>query len=435
MSQLDTIPRPADTVYHGLLGRIVKTVDPGTEADPVGVLGSLIVGVSAYLGPAVRVRISALDDHPILCWSLLIGRTSKGRKGSATSAAKRVLALLDKDFFGANTVSGLSSGEGLIHEVKDPDPSELEEMMEVGINPGDIGDQRRLVIESEYGMTMLRSSGMSSLSTILRQAWDGDDLKTRTRRNSMTATRPHIALLGHISPKEFRARLSERELAGGTYNRLLMLHVHQSKTLPDGGMVDLDRVAGQAAKLRANIERARDLELVVVRNEAANKYWAESLYPEIANDDSQNEVLEQFSARRAPYTLRLAALYAVADGRSEIDVPDLQAANALYEYCLDSIEYTIANAAPAAIAGNGKVSGEMANRHYESLRKALLAAGDEGLKKKDIWDLVGKNFNKDQVDEMLVTLGVASRPGARSANGGRPPMVYYIPSEDGDGFV
>ena len=41
---------PDDAVYHGPLGEIVRAVAPHTEADPVGVLGTLLASVGAAMG-------------------------------------------------------------------------------------------------------------------------------------------------------------------------------------------------------------------------------------------------------------------------------------------------------------------------------------------------------------------------------------------------
>lgn len=426
-------PQPKDTVYSGLLGRTVRTLAPGTEGDPVGILGSLLVGFSALVGPQARVKISALDNHPALVWALLLGRTSDGRKGSATSAAKALLRLADDDFFKTNTVSGISSGEGLIKEVEDPTPEALEDIQSIlaltgkpmEIDPDMIGDQRRFVIESEYANLMTRSARSGSLSGVLRQAWDGDDLKTRTKKGSMTATRPHIAVLGHISPGEFRDMMRAKELAGGSYNRYLILHVHQVQSLPDGGDVDMKELKACAKELAFNaawFNQGDDF--LITRTKDAGEYWADYMYEAIARENPEDETLAQFTARRAPYTLRLAALYAIADGRKQIGVRDLKAADALFRYSMESAEYTLKSA----------YSRSEAPPATNPLARALHQAGDDGLSISEIRDIVGKGRPRPEIDAMMEGLPVDSK--LRRNDMGRPSTVYYWVGEEGaDGYV
>ncbi|MFE1095873.1 DUF3987 domain-containing protein [Streptomyces smyrnaeus] len=423
-------PIPAPIVYNGLLGEIVKTLEPGTEADPVGVLGSIMTGFSAYIGNKAHLRLG-YDRHPILVWAILIGRTSKGKKGSATGAAMYALNMLDKQFYDNETVRGLASGEALVRAVADPSYDEQQEALEAG-EELEVGGRMAFVIDPEYGMTMLRSSGGSTLSGHLRNAWDGGNLVNATKKETLKATTPHVAVLGHITPREFRSRMSDRELSGGTYNRYLILHVHQSKLLPPTVKTDEKKLRRLVDKLRVNAEKARQVEEMSFAAEA-EKYWNEYLRPQIQEEDPEDEVLEQFTARRDPYTLRLAALYALADGRDVIERDDLNAAHAVYTYSMKSIEFTLQEAAPRldGVTRRGK-----SEEWQEALRSALIAAGDEGLPRKELARVVGNNVSASHLDQLLASLPVATKPGRSTGRGGRPPVVtYWVGNDQGDGYV
>jgi hypothetical protein len=341
--------------------------------------------------------------------------------------------LADADFFKVNTVSGISSGEGLIKEVEDPTPEDLDLVESItaltgtpaAIDPDLIGDQRRFVIETEYANLMTRSARSGSLSGVLRQAWDGDDLKTRTKRGSMTATRPHIAVLGHISPGEFRDMMRAKELAGGSYNRYLILHVHQVQSLPNGGDVDMKELKACAKELAYNaawFNQGDDF--LITRTKEAGEYWAEYLYEAIARENPEDETLAQFTARRAPYTLRLAALYAIADGRKQIGVRDLKAADALFRYSMESAEYTFTQS--RARSEVPPVT--------DPLARALHQAGDDGLSISEIRDIVGKGRPRPEINAMLLDLPVGEK--LRRNAQGRPSQVFYWIGEDGaDGYV
>jgi hypothetical protein len=86
------VPPPAadPAMFHGVLGDLVKAADPTTEADPVGVLASLLAGAGVAIGPKPHIQVGN-TRHPLLVWPLLFGRTGAGRKGEATDTAELFL--------------------------------------------------------------------------------------------------------------------------------------------------------------------------------------------------------------------------------------------------------------------------------------------------------------------------------------------------------
>ena len=55
----------------------------------------------------------------------------------------------------------------------------------------------------------------SALSTVLRQAWDGGRLSVLNRA-ALVASNSRVAVVGHITPREFRLRAAESDMSGGT---------------------------------------------------------------------------------------------------------------------------------------------------------------------------------------------------------------------------
>ena len=70
----------------------------------------------------------------------------------------------------------------------------------------------------------------NTLAAMSRQAWEGRPLSVMNRKQ-LKASASHIAIIGHVAPREFRVRLADADLAGGTYNRYLPIYVERGKLL------------------------------------------------------------------------------------------------------------------------------------------------------------------------------------------------------------
>lgn len=388
----------ADTaMFRGLLGEIVSAVEPTTEADPVGVYASLISGTGAFVGPNPHYRVG-LTRHPMLIWSLLFGRTGSGRKGEAEQAARTFLRAALPENYASIKVSGLSSGEGLIERIRDPDPSNEKDA-------GGTDDKRLLVVEQEFGAVMARTKNEgSTLGPVLRDAWAGEAL-TKLNRRAYGASWSHIAIVGHVTPREFKARMADGEMAGGTFNRFLPLYIERSKKLPIPSGVDDDTIAELAGALRDAIQRARGVGRVEFDDEA-RRLWCDELYDEFTEADDEDEPWTEFARRGAPNCLRIASLSAALEGRWRIGKADLAAAGALVRYSVASAKYVL---------------GPRRDPRFDRLVRALDAAGAKGMTRTQIFGLFSRNVEKKVLDQMLAELVESGDcEVAKIPTGGRP---------------
>jgi hypothetical protein len=119
-------------------------------------------------------------------------------------------------------VSGLSSGEGIIYNIRDANPDAAQP--DHGIT-----DKRLLCIEEEFAQALkvMRREG-NILSPILRQAWDGSPLHPLTKTSPIKCNEPHLSIIGHITPAELRKQLNEIEIANGFANRFMWFYVQRS---------------------------------------------------------------------------------------------------------------------------------------------------------------------------------------------------------------
>ncbi|HET9876259.1 MAG TPA: DUF3987 domain-containing protein, partial [Mycobacterium sp.] len=160
----------------------------------------------------------------------------------------------------------------------------------------------------------------------------GGNLSTLTVTARMART-SHIGVHAHISPEEFRAKVKDSDLAGGTYNRFLPVFVACSKFLPGSTGAPDDLVARLGTELAARLDTAGACGLIGLAPEASDTW--RRLYLEFGSQEESGPVV-QFTARAIPNCLRIAALYAALDGTAAITPAHLAAAAALVRYSIDS---------------------------------------------------------------------------------------------------
>jgi hypothetical protein len=84
LSALEYWPAMAPETYSGLAGRIVRAIEPYSEADPAALLVHVLAGVGNLIGRGVHALVEE-TAHPCNEFVALVGRTAKGRKGQAWS--------------------------------------------------------------------------------------------------------------------------------------------------------------------------------------------------------------------------------------------------------------------------------------------------------------------------------------------------------------
>src|SRR5262249_4622879 len=137
----------------------------------------------------------------------------------------------DKEWVKNCNSSGLSSGEGLIWQVRDPiekhepikQKGRVIDYQDVITDKG-VDDKRLLIVEPEFALVLKTAScDGNTLSAIIRQAWDDGNLRSLTKSSPARATDAHISIIGHITKDELRRYLEDTETANGFANRFLLL--------------------------------------------------------------------------------------------------------------------------------------------------------------------------------------------------------------------
>jgi hypothetical protein len=384
-------PAPPDrAAFHGLPGQIVARIAPHTEADPIAILVQLLVCCGALIGRDAHFQVEATHHHPNE-FVVLVGDSAKARKGSSFDHVARLLAQADPAFT-SRLSTGLSSGEGLIWTVRDPQ----------GPDPGAI-DKRLLVIEPEFA-TVLKSTGreLSTLSPTLRSAWDGRPLALLTRTAPARATEAHISIIGHITQTELRRHTTTVEIANGFLNRFIFAAVRRVRLLPEGGDPDPLKGTGLGRYLTTVLGHAHTAGKVTLTQDARELWW--HTYPQLTQP--ADGLLGQLTARAEAHVIRLALIYTLLDGQKTIKPEHLHPALALWHYAERSAGWALGQATGDPLA--------------EQIHAALTRSPD-GLTRTQIRDLCQRNQPAERVEQALNTLTTAGRAQRqRTHTAGRP---------------
>lgn len=394
VASLDWPAPPADIVYRGAVGEIVRLVADRTEADPVGILGSVLAAAGVCMG---RYRtIYQGSDQGANLFVVLVGDSSSGRKGTAGSIARDIMAGAWPDWEQL-VVAGLGSGEGLISHLKKVEDSEY----------------RALVMESELGrlLTVMARDG-STLSPVVRDAWDGVPMGRFLARESALVRWHHVGVIAHITPVELREKLTNTDAANGFGNRFLWLAVRRTRLVPfpesPKNLIPSD--------LSNSISRAIEAAQVpgeVALSPTARDHW-EALYAELAMRPRVG-LRGAMVARIEAQIIRLALVYALLDRSEFIEVAHLEAARALWDYSERSVTHVF-----------GESTG---NRNADELRSRL---ADGPLEWEEARKALGVRSGADLSDavELLASLGLAEVVKAERRGGGRRGRVIRTPARN-----
>jgi hypothetical protein len=403
----DEWPKMDESAYYGLAGDVVRAIEPYSEADPVAILTQFLGAAGSIIGRTPYHKVEG-DHHHVNLYEIQVGKSAKARKGTSWGRVCSIARTADEVWYGERVRGGLSSGEGFIAEVRDPVTkwNPKDKVLET-VDPG-VTDKRLMIIEPEFaGVLAVAERQGNTLTTHLRQAWDGGILSKMTVSSPMRATGAHVSIIGHITVDELRARLTRTDAANGFANRFLFLLVKRSKVLPFGGdTLDDAVIANLGARLKEAVERASKLGRIGWTTAAAEAWQA--VYGRLS--EGKPGLLGAVIARAEAQVVRLAMLYALLDGAANIDLPHLKAALAVWEY---------AEASAAHIFG-ASLGDEVADEILRALRHS-----PEGMSRTAIRDLFGRNQSAGRIGGALALLASQGKARVESREtGGRPVEIW-----------
>jgi len=376
---------------YGLAGEAVRTLAPHTEAQPEAILLQLLAAFGNILGPGPHCMVGA-TRHTLNLFVVLVGESSKARKGTSWNQISSLFAEVDPTWAENRVTSARLTARGLL-----------------GIMGQTAGDRRLLVLAEELA-SVLHTMGRSrsQLSPLLRCAWDSATLRMLDRDRLVQASGGHLSLIGHITQRELAESLHRTEAHNGFANRCLWACVERIQCLPDGGNVDPQELSAIARGLKHAVEWAQGQSGILFRRDpAASELWND-YYAHLSQ--ARSGLRGAATGRGEAQVLRISALYAALDCSSIIQLPHLQAALALWDYCYDSAANLF-----------GICSGDsVADRILEALQ-----AAENGLTRKQIRDLFHGHVSSSSIDQALEKLRSIGVAWSRCVAGSRRPTTLW----------
>jgi hypothetical protein len=416
---------------HGLVGRALAVIEPHSEADPHAILVSLLIAFGNAVGRGPGFQAEG-DFHAVNEYGVIAGQTSKARKGTSQGRVRQLFARADPDYTEQRVKDGLSSGEGLIWEVRDKvtgsrkakkaealhadDDGYIQEVVDPGVD-----DKRLLITEGEFAQALkvMQREG-NTLSVVLRNLWDRGAGGGLTKNSRTRTTQAHVSLIGNITGHELRRLLTETEAANGFANRILWVCAKRSNVLPDGGNLTEEDLQPIATELAEALHFARRLKGPLYRDDAASALWHE-IYEELS--DGRDGMLGAITSRAEAHVMRLAVIYAVLDQRTHVGEEHLRAALAVWDYCFHSASYLFGDTLGDPVA--------------DEILSALLSRvrTRDGMTRSEIRDLFGRHKRVDRITqalELLRSKGLARVE--KESTGGRPVERWYaqVGSDESD---
>jgi hypothetical protein len=415
------VPILEPDAYWGPIGSYVKYLEPYTETHPAALLIQCLTAFGNIIGPKQPGDMApgfSVEDawHRTALYVMLVGDSAKAGKGDSWSRVRTLLQLVDPTW---TPVTGVQTGEGLINALVDDEPEEESTVIQgekvQHVRKGSRRDRRYLVFEAEFGRALHVSSRPgSTLRDIYRELWDTGSSQKITAGVQQKVSDATVSLVGHITKPELERDFDPVDLLAGFGNRFLFCFTQRTKTLSSAPSISQEKLHQFSEPLAQALEYAQ---VAAPENykftKSAQSRW-DSLSYELTRKDL-SPIIDALTARARPIVRRLAVIFAVVDMDTRIDLCHLEAANAIWDYSRQTVEYIFGN----------YIGDKDANYVFQ-----LLAENRAGLRMSDLY-ASNTNWKKARWERALKILMDRGLCSVRKGAGVRKKNldIYYIPPD------
>jgi hypothetical protein len=325
-------PESIDWSQLGNAGRIALLTTDGTEVDPHATLFSLLTVFGGVVGPGTYMHVGEAR-HYLRLYVLLVGASSRGRKGSSLQPIVATFAEIVHEFKSIRTSGPLSSGEGLLWRIRDA--SEEVNKEGIPVDPG-VEDKRLIILDGEFAACLkAMKRETNTLSAILRSAWDDGDIAPLTKTKPVRVSGGHICFTSHITNPELHTCLSESDAVNGFSNRILWVCTRRQ-----GSVAFPPRLSPESrSEIRTILEKALKLASRTSEIKLTPEAMAifEKAYPILTQE--RPGLYGSATSRAEAQVLRIAMILCLLDDSSYIREEDMLRALDIWRYADESARF------------------------------------------------------------------------------------------------
>lgn len=426
-SYLLTRPELAPVALYGILEPIVSAACDSTEAVPSAVAVNVLARFAATIGRTAHIQIGNQTRY-LNFNALVVGPTARGRKGTSAEMPAQLFHLAEQlnGYYTAPLpeLTALSTGEGLIHRVRD---ARYDDESGKCIDKG-IADKRLLCEVSEFAGTLaVAKRKEATITMVLRDAFDGRVLTTPTKTSFNRATGAHIVVVGSIPETELVKSLTDTDITNGLANRFAMFYSTRSKLVPHPKPTPPQAMHYFAGKLRDAAFAAMYHPGPVEMDDEANELW-EVTYSNL-NEQTHQPAVASLLARQDLYTRIFSALIALLNGDSAVTTRHIDAALAWIRYWEDTVNFVFST--------SKKNEDMQAMKEFmDRVVDAITTLGGKRVPHAKLTEKLTNNYaancpvKKEHVKSALEALQRESPPRIRAevdtTKGGRPATHYTL---------
>ena len=391
---------------YGVAGDIIRKLEPYSEADPAALYFQLLTCIGSIFGNHAHFEVEG-DRHTANLFLVVVGKSAKARKGTSWGRIFSLLSEVDPQWWAERQASGLSSGEGLIFQVRDESVDKNGDTIE------GMADKRLLVFEGEFAQVLrvLKREG-NTLSGVIRNAWDGKVLAILTKNTPIKATGAHISIVAHVTNEELQKEIRETaEMFNGFANRFLWCFAKRSKLLPEPEPIPEGYLVNEVEHLRRAVAFGKTCGRMERSNDA-RALWKMAYTGPLAL--APGGLLGGATCRGEAQVVRLSAIFALLDCSQVIHARHLRAALYCWEYCGESAR---------AIFGD-----RAADPVVNKINEALKAKPSGFTRTEFLQTVLMNNCSADKLTGALRQMEEAGLVLRESRQGERSLVDYWIPA-------
>lgn len=303
-------------IAQGWWGDYLDLVSPTTSSPDIYHLASILTVVGAMVGRRIGGYLGE-NQWPIL-HTVLVGETGLTKKDTAMNRALGTMTYSANGSFNNffTTLAGVGSAEALADQ---------------------LGTSNVLLRLSEFSgfLHKARQPATANLRPMITELWNcGPEYSLLTRGNPTRIRNPTMAMLAAIPPETLAREMGSEDVQSGFANRLLFVFGTGKQAIsrpPSPNWASLGDLASEMRELILSYAPGTVLQF----SRQAGTFYDEWFY-QFVQRVYLTELERQMAQRVPAYVVRVAILYAIAEGADEIGLEHIRCARDYVTHVFDT---------------------------------------------------------------------------------------------------